>query len=111
MAEFGDSSGALASARRALAARDAELVAADRALAEAVAGAHALAVASTGRIDAIAAELDATTEAPRDNPAAARELSRHLVGKNREIAAIIAEAQAAAHAKAVALQELIASYQ
>lgn len=111
MSQFGQSGDALESARRALAARDADLADADRALAEALAGAHELAVESIGRIDAIGAELDAAAgEAPRDSPAAGRELSRRLLDKNREIADVVREAEAAARAKAVVLKELTQRY-
>jgi hypothetical protein len=37
-------------------------------------------------------------------------LSRHLVDKNRDITAVVGEAKAAAHAKAVALKELTDRY-
>lgn len=111
MSQHGDSPDALESVRRALAARAADLADADLALAEAVAGAHAMAVESIGRIDAIGAELDAAaTGAPGDSPSAAHELSRTLVAKNRDIAAIVSEAKAAAHAKAAALKELTDRY-
>ncbi|MEI6252236.1 MAG: DUF4226 domain-containing protein [Mycobacteriaceae bacterium] len=111
MSQYGDSPDALESAQRALAARDADLAAADRELADAVAGAHALAVESLGRIDAVSAELDAVAaDAPRDSPGAAHELTRHLVVKNRDIAAIVTDAKTAAHAKAVALKELTSRY-
>jgi len=111
MSQHGDSPDALESVRRALAARAADLADADLALAEAVAGAHAMAVESIGRIDAIGAELDAAAAgAPGGSPSAAHELSRTLVAKNRDIAAIVSEAKAAAHAKAAALKELTDRY-
>lgn len=111
MPEFGHFPDALESARRALAARDADLVDADRALADAVAGAHAAAVESVRRIDAIGADLDAAVgQSPRDNPAQARELSRTLLAKNRDIAAVVTEAKAVAHSKAVELKELTERY-
>jgi len=111
MSQHGDSPDALESVRRTLAARAADLADADLALAEAVAGAHAMAVESIGRIDAIGAELDAAAaEAPGGSPSAAHELSRTLVAKNRDIAAIVSEAKAAAQAKAAALKELTDRY-
>jgi hypothetical protein len=111
MSQYGDSPDSLEAARRALAARDAELAAADLDLALALDDAHALALESIGRLDAIDAELDATdTRPPRDSPAAAHELSRHLIAKNRDIADVVRDAQAAATAKAVGLRELTDRY-
>jgi hypothetical protein len=107
----GDSSEALAAARRSLAARDAELADADRALIDAVADAHAMAVESIGRIDTIASAVEnAATDQPKDNPAGAREVGRYLVAKNREIAEVVSEAKAAAEAKTIALKELTERY-
>lgn len=111
MSQHGESPDSLESARQALAGRDADLAAADRDLADALAGAHALAVESIGRIEAISAELDAvTTNAPGDSPAGAHELGRHLVAKNRDIAAVVSETKVAVHVKAVALKELTDRY-
>lgn len=111
MSAQGESAGALDAARRALVARDADLADADRALAEAVAGAHAIAVDSISRIDAIKADIDsAVTDQPRDNAGAAHEFGRHLVRKNRDIAAVVSEAIAAANAKTIALKELQGRY-
>ena len=107
----GDSAEALAAARQSLAARDAELAAADRALIAAVAEAHAMAVESIGRIDTISSDVEtAATGQPKDSPAGARELSRHLVASNREIAAVVSEAKAVVDAKTVALRELTERY-
>ena len=111
MSQYGDSPEALESARQALAARDADLAAADGDLADVLAGAHALAVESIGRIDAISAELDAAAGGtPKDSAAAAHELSRSLIARNRDIATVVGETKAAAHAKAVALKELTDRY-
>lgn len=111
MVQAGDSTDALAAARRVLAARDADLADADRALAAAVTSAHAIAVDSIGRIEAIAADIEAAVTAqPKDGPAEAREVSRHLVAGNREIAAVVSSAKAAVDAKTVALKELNARY-
>lgn len=111
MSQYGDSADALQAARRVLAARDADLAAADREVARVLQDAHALAVESIGRIDAIDAELDATDiRPPGDTPAAARDLSRQLIARNRDVAAVVREAQESAHAKAVALQDLTDRY-
>lgn len=112
MTAGGESAEALEAARRALAARDADLADADRALAEAVAGAYAIAVESIGRIDAIGTEVEAAAaEQPTDTAAGAREVGRHLVTKNRETADVIREAQAAADAKTLVLKQLSERYQ
>ena len=111
MSQQGNSAAALEAARRALAARDADLADADRVLAAAVADAHAVAVESIGRIDAIKADVDAAvSDQPKDSAAGAREFGRNLVTKNRDIAAVITEAVAEAQAKTVALKELQERY-
>jgi ABC-type transporter Mla subunit MlaD len=111
MAQAGDSAEALAAARRALATRDAELADADRALLDAVADVQAVAAESIGRLDTISADIETTaTDQPKDSPAGAREVGRHLVTKNREIAAVVREANAVAEAKTIALKELIGRY-
>lgn len=107
MSQQGSSAAALAAARQALAARDADLADADRVLAAAVADAHAVAVESIGRIDAIKSEINAAvTDQPKDTAASAHEFGRHLVAKNRDIAAVVTEAAAVAQAKTVVLKEL-----
>ena len=111
MVQAGGSGEALEAARRALAARDADLADADRALTEAISSAHAIAVGAIGRIDAITADVEAVvTGQPKNNAAEAREIGRRLVAKNREIAAVVDEARAAADAKTVVLTQLIERY-
>lgn len=111
MAQAGDSAETLAEARRALAARDAELADADRALIDVVAGAHAVAVESVRSIDVIASDIEtAAAEEPKDGPAAAREVERRLLAKNREIADVVSAARAEAEAKTIALRELTDRY-
>jgi hypothetical protein len=112
MVQAGNSADALAAARRALAARDADLADADRALAETLAGAHAIAVKSIRRLEVISAEIDsAATEQSHDSAAGAREVGRQLVARNREITEVISSATAAVDAKTVALKELTGRYQ
>lgn len=111
MPQQGDSPDVFESARRILAARDDELADADRALAEVIAGAHAIAVESIGRIDGIAAGLDAlAAQGPPGSPSTAHEVSRQLIAANRDIAAAVSEARAAAHAETAALQALTDRY-
>ncbi len=111
MVQEGDSADALAAARQALAARDADLADADRMLAASVAAAHALAVDSIGRIDAITAEVEAAAaEQPKDSPAEAREVSRQLLARNRQIVEVVQAAKADVDAKTTALKQLIERY-
>ena len=108
----GESGEALQSAGSALFARAAELAEADRVLADVVDSAYRSATESISRIEAIRAEIEtAVSDRFVDHPAAGRELSRFLIGLQRELAAVVADAQASAHAKTVVLQQLMQSYQ
>lgn len=107
----GESGTELASARAALTARDADLAEADRVLAELVASAYAIAAESIARIEAIQADIDAVASGPPpDGPAAAHDVTRLLVAKQREIAGAVSDARAAVEAKTVVLQSLIERY-
>ncbi|TXI46894.1 MAG: DUF4226 domain-containing protein [Mycobacterium sp.] len=108
MAQHGGTSGdALDAARAALAARDAELSAADQELTDAVAVAHAIASDAIRRLDRLGAQIEAAASGRvPDSPAAARELARFLVANQREMADIIAGAQAEIDAKIAVLQRL-----
>lgn len=111
MVQAGDSADALAAARQSLAARDADLADADLMLADAVAAAHALAVDSIGRIEAITAEVEAAAaEQSKDSPAEGREVGRHLLAKNREIAELVQAAKTEVDAKTIALKHLTERY-
>lgn len=111
MVAGGESIDAIEAARGALAARDADLAEADRVLIAAVADTHAVAVDSIGRIATIESDIESAAAGQQNDTAAgARELSRQLVARNRDIADIIRDARAAAHAKTVALQELSEHY-
>ncbi|MCW1958957.1 MAG: DUF4226 domain-containing protein [Mycobacterium sp.] len=111
MAQAGESGDALRAARRRLVARDTDLADADRLLAAAVADAHAIAVESIARIEAIRSEIESGAAAgPGDTAAAAREMGRQLVARNREIADLVRDAQDAVDAKTVVLKQLFARY-
>jgi hypothetical protein len=110
MSQAGDSGEALEAARRALAARDADLADADRVLAQTVREAHSVAVEAIGRIEAIGSDIEAVVTVRREGAAEGREIGRQLVAKNREIADAITEAKAAAHAKTAVLQQLMDRY-
>jgi hypothetical protein len=108
----GESGEVLESAGSALFARDAELAEADRVLGDVIDSAYRAAAESISRIESIRAEIEAAvSDRSVDHPAAGRELSRFLIGRQREIAAVVADAQASAHAKTVVLQQLTQSYQ
>ena len=107
----GQSGTELTSARAALTARDADLAEADRLLVEVVAAAHAVAAESIARIEAIKADIDAVASGPPpESPAAAHDVTRLLVAKQREIGDAVNDARAAAEAKTVVLQHLIERY-
>lgn len=111
MAQAGETGDGLEAVRRRLAARDADLADADAVLAETLADAHRIAVEAIGRLDVIASDIDSVaTDQPRDTASAAREVSRHLVTKNREIETAVREARDAVHAKTIALQILSERY-
>ncbi len=115
MSEQAGSSVAAIQERQAVLARQHDAIAeADRMLAEALAGAHAAMRESVRRLDAIAAEIDAAVpdqaELAADTPMGAREFQRFLVAKQREIAAIVADARELDRAKRVVLETLRARY-
>ena len=102
---------ALNAVRAALAARDGELAAADDELAVLLRSAQQDGVDSVRRIDAVRSAIDAAVAGRNiDGAASARELGAFLVERNREISAILADAQAAIDAKVVALQQLSERY-
>lgn len=106
--EAGD---ALSAVRAALAARDCELAAADDELAAVLHGAHRDAHNSVRRIDEVRSAIDsAVAGRDIDGAAAARAFGAFLVERNREISAIITDAQAAVSAQTIALQQLSDRY-
>lgn len=110
--QAGQSAAALQAREVALTERYAEVAAADRSLADAIAAAHSIsreALAALGRIEA-EIESAVATHVPGDGPAAARELQRFLIDKQREIATVVADAQERASAKAAAVQQLTGAY-
>lgn len=110
MTGAGETSAALAAARDQLAVRDAGIAALDDELLDALRDAHRLAGDCLRRLDAMQTRVDAAAAAIPAGGAAAGELSRFLVDRNREAIAVIIEAKAAAAAKAVVLQQLGARY-
>lgn len=115
MGSVGDDTGmavdALTTARAALAVADARIAAADRQLADAIRTAHRVAVDSISRLEAVRSDIDAAVVRQRtDIAAGAREFGRFLLDRNRDIAAILEQAQSEAAAGTAALRTLIGEY-
>lgn len=87
---------------------------ADRMLADVLASAHASARESLRRLDAIADQLDHAvghgSALAVDTPLGAREFQRFLLAKQREIAAVVADARELSRAKRAVLDTLRAQY-
>ncbi|OBI14555.1 hypothetical protein A5714_01385 [Mycobacterium sp. E2462] len=87
---------------------------ADRALVDALASAHANARESLRRLDAIAEQLERAvghgSALAVDTPLGAREFQRFLLAKQREIAAVVADARELSRTKKAALDTLRAQY-
>lgn len=98
----------------ALAGRHGAAAEADRVLAETLAGAHAAARESIRRLDSIAEQIDRAVvhqaELCVDTPMGAREFHKFLVTKQREIAAVVADARDFDHAKRAVLENLREQY-
>ncbi|GAB7142660.1 DUF4226 domain-containing protein [Mycobacterium riyadhense] len=116
MSDQAGSSVAAIQARQAALARQHDAIAeADRVLAEALASAHAAMRESVRRLDAIAVEIDRAAadhaELAVDTSLGAREFQKFLIAKQREIAAVVTEAQELDRAKSAALESLRAQYE
>jgi hypothetical protein len=87
----------IAARQTALAARHAASTDADRALAEALAGAHAATIEGIRRLDSIAAEIDGAVANQAalalDTAMGAREFQKFLIAKQQEITAVVAQAR------------------
>jgi len=101
---------AIGDQQAALSTRHTAASEADRALADALASAHAATVEGIRRLDAIAAEIDSavTNQAAFsiDTAVGAREFQRFLVAKQREISAVVSDAQELGSAKTAVLDRL-----
>jgi hypothetical protein len=110
----GGSIDAIGDRQAALAARQAASAEADRALAQALADAHAATVESIQRLDAIAAEIDSavTNQAALalDTAMGAREFRKFLLAKQQEISAVVSRARDLGSARAAALDKLHEHY-
>jgi membrane-bound lytic murein transglycosylase B len=87
---------------------------ADRVLTEVLASAHASARESLRRLDAITEQIDRATAHQAglavDTPLGAREFQRFLATKQREIAAIVADARELDRSNKAVLENLQAQY-
>jgi len=112
--QAGPSIAALKARQAALASQHSTVADADRVLAEALVSAHAAIRESISRLDAIADEIDRAVPDQAnlavDTPMGAREFQKFLVAKQREIAAIVANARELDGAKSAVLERLRAQY-
>ncbi len=110
----GPSLAAIQARQSALANQHGSVADADRVLADVVASAHAAIRESVRRLDAIADEIDRAVPNQAglavDTPLGAREFQKFLVAKQREIAAVVADAHELDRAKAAVLEGLRAQY-
>lgn len=110
----GRSINAIAESQAALSSRHTTAAEADRALAEALASAHAATVEGVRRLDAIAAEIDRAVANQAaiglDTTTGAREFQRFLIVKQREIFTVVSDAHELNLAKKALLAKLSAHY-
>jgi hypothetical protein len=112
--QAGGSVEAIGVRQAALLARHAASAEADRALVEALAGAHAATVEGIRRLDAIAAEIDGAVTnqgaLALDTAMGAREFQKFLIAKQQEISAVVSQARELDGATRAALDKLREHY-
>ena len=112
--QAGHSVGAIQTRQAALAKHQSTVAEADRMLGDALAGAHAAMRESVCRLDAIADEIERAVSGQADlaidTPLGTREFQRFLLAKQREIAAVVTNAQELDRAKRAVLDGLRAQY-
>ena len=105
---------AIGARQAAVSARHAASAEADRALVEALAGAHAATVDGIRRLDAIAAEIDGAVinqaALALDTAIGAREFHKFLLAKQQEISAVVSQACEVGGATRAALDQLREHY-
>jgi Domain of unknown function (DUF4226) len=112
--QTGPGLGAIQARQSALASRHDTAAEADRVLLDVLASAHTAMRESVRRLDAIADEIERAV--PRhnslavDTPMGAREFQKFLVAKQREIAAVVADARELDRAKTAVLESLRGEY-
>lgn len=108
--QAGPSVAAMQARQIALAGQHGAVADADRVLTEVLSSAHAAMREGVRRLDAIAEQLDHAAVRRRDlavdTPLGARELQRFLMDKQREIAAVVADARELSLAKKSVLEGL-----
>lgn len=112
--QTGPSLAAIQARQSSLASQHGTAADADRMLADVLASAHAAMRQSVGRLDAIGDEIDLAVRHHSglavDTPLGAREFQKFLVAKQREVAAIVADARELGRAKKTVLEGLRAQY-
>jgi|ERR1700743_20572 predicted component of type VI protein secretion system len=112
--QSGPSIAAIQARQTALASRHDTATDADRVLSEVLTSAHAAMRDSVARLDAIVAEIDHAVRNQAalaiDTPLGASEFQGFLVAKQREIAAVVAQAHELDRAKRAVLESLRTRY-
>ncbi|MEE6136168.1 DUF4226 domain-containing protein [Mycobacterium sp. 050128] len=112
--QTGHSLTAIQARQSAMATRHDSVAEADCALMDVLASAHAAMRESIRRLDAIGDEIERAVPQQRslgvDTPMGAREFQKFLVAKQREIAAVVADACELDRAKSAVLKGLRAQY-
>jgi predicted component of type VI protein secretion system len=112
--QAGRSIAAIGEHQAALATRHAAVADADRALADALAEAHAATVEAVRRLDRIAAEIDGAVANQAalglDTAMGAREFQKFLIAKQREISTVVSSARELGDAKKAVLDTLREHY-
>jgi hypothetical protein len=112
--QAGPSLAAIQARQSALATQHSTVAEADRVLTDVLASAHAAMREGIRRLDAIADEIDRAIPDQGslgvDTPRGAREFQKFLVAKQREIAAVVADAREFDRAKAAVLERLRGEY-
>lgn len=112
--QAGRSIDAIGAGQAALARQHAATADADRVLADTLASAHAATVEGIRRLDAIEAEINHAvanqTAIGLDTAMGAREFQKFLIGKQREIQAVVSDVHELSVAKKDLLEKLTAHY-
>jgi predicted component of type VI protein secretion system len=112
--QVGRSIGAIGQRQAALSTRHIAAADADRALADALAEAHAANAEAVRRLDGIAAEIDDAVANQAalalDTAMGAREFQKFLIAKQREISAVVSNAREIGEAKKAVLDTLREHY-
>jgi hypothetical protein len=112
--QAGVSASAVAMTQDALSARQGTVAEADRTLTATLNDAHHVAVEALRQLDTIESQIESAVarqgRLALDTPEGAREFHRFLLAKQRDIAAVVAGAQAHVATKVIELQALLSDY-